>query len=324
MILLVQILGGDPAPGTLNASAMPVLPIDAQLQRPPRYEDVDKNEGNYGAQYGTELHDGGGMMSHKYFTDDQLRQIDTKPMPVNIMQGTNETPARGVVQRVVAPAAAVVSVPVLTTAEGVPILLNSMSPATTHYDYYYENPLWAQRGVRSCDPCIDSPEAVMQFLNTYNTRPKFGLEVRGHHTEYREKFKKNELTNEWEYVRVAHDVTDFKYVLDITPFIYPVGYICSVDEVGKTVAHMVQIYLDDANKFKSLGMEKKVNFDCAGFAHLVRREVRAQGWTELIATEYQKKQYTVRLHSSNCYQTIWNSPVLTCVLCVLPLGIPYE
>ena len=55
-----------------------------------------------------------------------------------------------------------------------------------------------------------------------------------------------------------------RYTLDITPFIYPVGYICSVDEVGKTIPEMVQIYLNDKNMLKSIGMVKMVNFDYGG------------------------------------------------------------
>lgn len=58
------------------------------------------------------------------------------------------------------------------------------------------------------------------------------------------------------------------------------------------------------------------------FRELVRREVRRQGWRRHLSLSYAKRQYTVRVHADNCLQTVWNNPCLTCLLCVLPLGIP--
>jgi hypothetical protein len=118
-------------------------------------------------------------------------------------------------------------------------------------------------------------------------------------------------------------VTDFDYTLDLTPFIFPMGYICSVDETGKSIPEMIQIYLDDTNKLKSIGMVKMIDFDYHGFKSLVNSELRRQGWRQNLSFAWQKRQHSVRVHSDNCLQTFWNNPCLTCLFCVMPLCIPY-
>ena len=46
-------------------------------------------------------------------------------------------------------------------------------------------------------------------------------------------------------------VSDFKYKVDLTQFVYPYGYIASVDENHLTVPQLLQKFVNDTNKLKS-------------------------------------------------------------------------
>jgi hypothetical protein len=50
------------------------------------------------------------------------------------------------------------------------------------------------------------------------------------------------------------------------------GYICSVDEVGESIPETIQIYVDDTNKLKSIGMVKMIDFNYHRFKALVNSE----------------------------------------------------
>lgn len=49
-------------------------------------------------------------------------------------------------------------------------------------------------------------------------------------------------------------VTDFDYKLDLTTFIFPFGFIQSVDDEGQDVAALIAAYLADDNMLKTLQM----------------------------------------------------------------------
>lgn len=49
-------------------------------------------------------------------------------------------------------------------------------------------------------------------------------------------------------------VTDFDYKLDLTEFIFPYGFIQSVDDQGQNVPALIAAYLADDNMLKTLQM----------------------------------------------------------------------
>jgi hypothetical protein len=49
-------------------------------------------------------------------------------------------------------------------------------------------------------------------------------------------------------------VTDFEYKLDLTEFIFPYGFIQSVDDQGQDVAALITAYIADGNMLKTLEM----------------------------------------------------------------------
>lgn len=49
-------------------------------------------------------------------------------------------------------------------------------------------------------------------------------------------------------------VTDFEYKLDLTEFIFPFGFIQSMDDQGQDVAALISAYLADDNMLKTLEM----------------------------------------------------------------------
>jgi hypothetical protein len=100
-------------------------------------------------------------------------------------------------------------------------------------------------------------------------------------------------------------------------------YIYSNDEEKKDIPTMIEIFLEDTNKLKSLGMVKDIQFDFNRFDYLVRNNIRSMGWMGMLDTSFDKREYSARVHSDNCLQTIWNNPCATCMLCVVPLCIPH-
>jgi hypothetical protein len=68
--------------------------------------------------------------------------------------------------------------PVLTTAVGVPIYpVQVRSTAKTEQD--------GSHGVKSCDESLNTVPDILNFLNTYNTRPRLCCRVHGYHRERR-------------------------------------------------------------------------------------------------------------------------------------------
>ena len=56
-------------------------------------------------------------------------------------------------------------------------------------------------------------------------------------------------------------VTDFEYKLDLTEFIFPYGFIQSVDDREQDVAALINAYIADDNMLKTLEMTVR-HYDC--------------------------------------------------------------
>ena len=177
-----------------------------------------------------------------FFAPDELQILRAQPVPVdNYQMGAGGAPLPDGQQL---PTATVVGGPpgpggalpaadvIFTTNAGVPVLKTQNSPAETDLDGSYG------RGIKSCDPCLVSFEDIMQFLNTYNTRPKLAVQVWGHHQEQRTRqVSSTDSDGNTSYHTETYyvTVTDFKYNLDLTSFIFPFGYIqvCDLPDLRK-------------------------------------------------------------------------------------------
>ena len=128
-------------------------------------------------------------------------------------------------------AATAVAQPVLVTSVGMPITpANAISTAETHFDGY--------KGVKSNDPCLSSIEELMLFLNTHNSRPYLAMRVHGYHTELRHRnveYTDSDGNRRTRREAYHHTVTDFDYKVDLSSFIFPVGFIQSVESHGADI-----------------------------------------------------------------------------------------
>ena len=143
--------------------------------------------------------------------------------------------------------------PVLTTAVGMPIFSGqTRCVAETEQD--------GSSGVKSCDAILDNVSEILNFLNTYNTRPRVACHVHGYHRERRHRTVErtdaegNRRTHQETYYET---VTDFDYKVDMSDYVFPFGYIQSVDAT-MSVPQLIEAYLADPNLLKTLEMNKQV------------------------------------------------------------------
>ena len=64
-------------------------------------------------------------------------------------------------------------------------------------------------------------------------------------------------------------MTDFAYSLDLTEFIFPYGFIQSMDDKGQDVAALISAYLSDDNMLKTLEMKKEISFDFNALSSMI-------------------------------------------------------
>ena len=197
------------------------------------------------------------------------------------------------------------------TASGVPMVppAAARSPAETHSDGW--------QGVKSCDECLDTVDALLLFLQTHNTRPQVGINVEGYHMEKRTRTVRD---SEGRERRETYEVkvTDFEYTVDVTNFCFPMGYIQSDeaaagkdldgDGVVESVADICDGYLKDENLLATLVMEKRIkgfNFD--ELCHYVRRHIRYLGWNRRLSVSTSVNNRIVRVYKENACSSLWEN-----------------
>jgi len=212
-------------------------------------------------------------------------------------------------------ATVVMGTPIVTTAAGFPVVspAQAVSAAVTAYDG------WS--GIKSCDARVQHDlDEIMLYFNTHNTRPLLGCRCHGWHRERRTR-EVTERRNGNTRTRTEHywvTVTDFDYKVDLTPFIFPYGYIASVDENNLTVPQLLAKFVDDDNLLKSLAMHKEVAFDYAALRGMVHGYLRSLGWRRGLTISFPKANHTVRVYHENWLSRLWEDACCN-VLCHLTL-----
>jgi len=262
-----------------------------------------------------------------FYTPEQLVLLDQQPLPADIFStGVKQhgrptsgqvLPAMGLA--VAQDASAAIAQPVLTTAAGVPIINTSvagLSPAKTHYDGWH--------GIKSCDVRLQhSIDELMLFFNTHNSRPLLGCQVEGWHHETRHRRRRVTDANgksHWETHTYVERVIDFRYKVDLTSFVYPFGYIASVDENQLSVPQLCDKFVTDANLLKSLAMKKEVQFDFRALHAMIYGYIRSLGWRRGLTVSFPKANSSVRVYHENWLSSMWEScfGYLLCHLAILP------
>ena len=322
--------------GTPVADAMPKLPAALSLNDPYSgfaYTTESADEG--GSHHRAAFDASGGISDARgapppmgtpvFYSDEELAALNQQPFPADVYTaGVKQggAPVAGQPLPLVAgvpvaeSAQAVISQPVLTTAAGMPVVNTSvagLSPARTFYDGW--------NGITSCDRRLqDSVDELMLFLNTHNTRPLVGCQVEGWHHERRTRRRRvvRDGKEHWETESYIERVRDFMYKVDLTPFVYPFGFITSVDAAGLSVPDLCQKFVNDTNLLKSLAMKKEVDFDFNGLHSMVYGYIRSLGWRRGLTVSFPKANASVRVYHENWLSAMWENCCCR-ILCHLTL-----
>merc|ERR1711865_1050831 len=107
-------------------------------------------------------------------------------------------------------------------------------------------------------------------------------------------------------------VTDFDYKLDLTNFIFPFGFIQSVRDKDKDgepdpIPTIINEFIADNNKMKTLSMRKEIGFDFPALRGMVYGYIRMLGWHRGLSVSFPQANYNVRVWSQNCVSSMWEN-----------------
>jgi len=160
---------------------------------------------------------------------------------------------------------------------------------------------------------LTTKDEIRKFLITYADRPSSILiEITGSHTE-REIFFNNDANgNRTEQTR-EKTIVDFRYQLDLSPYIQPMG------QINADAA--IDGYLASKNKLRQIINEKIVNFDIAGFKSLVMERLRQLGYVGYFSShrvDVNLKYFPghVKVQDSSSLSVCLRNPMTDC-LCIL-------
>ena len=307
------------------AGAMPSAPPLADIQ--------DFTGTNAAVPAGEEAHTGGApdegggagsrcaLTAHagapaRYWSPEEMKTLTAQAVPVDPFRpARGQTPAGQIptaqaFAAAAVPVATATAVPVLTTSTGVPVTVNQPSACVAEYDGY--------TGVKSCDPRLNNDVAeVMRFLQTYNTRPRVAARCHGYHRERRTRRVRDD-DGDWRTETYYVTVTDFDYRVDLSQFVFPFGFIQSVDPNGRPIPAIIQAYFDDDSKLKTLKMYKEIGFDFRALGGMVHGYIRQLGWWRGLSVTFPRANYRVKIWASNWLSDIWESCLGKC-LCYMSI-----
>ncbi|GMI40085.1 hypothetical protein TeGR_g7555 [Tetraparma gracilis] len=235
--------------------------------------------------------------------------------------GPSSGPPSGSIPVAVPVAVPADSDPIFFTDEQMPVYSTPPPPsvAEASFDGF--------EGVSSSDPLLhmdESGEELLNFLTTWNTRPRQTIRVHGYHEEERRRYETREDDEGRTFEEVVYymeHVTDFDYHIDISHFIFPFGYVCAADDddEGVTVPDVIQEFLQQDHPLKELVMEKTINdFDFFALEAMIEGYLRSQGWYRGLSVSFPRANHKVRVWKRSCISNFWENPCGK-VLCYLSL-----
>ena len=255
-----------------------------------------------------------------FFTDEEVKVLDSHAPPPQVFvdavkqcgppKSGESFVATGIPVAQSAPA--VVAQPIITTGQGFPVLDTSAVGFTRAQ---VKSDGWS--GVKSCDERLqNSRDELLLFFNSYNSKPLVGCRVEGYHYETRHRRvastdSDGKTTHRTE--TYTQRVTDFHYKVDLTSFVYPHGYISSVDKEGLSVPKLCDKFIADSNLLKSLAMKKVVDFDFAGMRNMVYGYIRQLGWRRHLSITFPMVNTSVRVYRENWLSQAWENPCICCL-----------
>lgn len=237
-----------------------------------------------------------GAKGFQQWTPEEVKQLSQAPVPVDSFRPQKGVAPQGLVQ----PQQAAPSAPLFVTSTGVPVGGFVPSRAQVYYNGYV--------GVKSQDPCLATRDEIMNYLNSYNTRPRQFVRVHGYHTEIRTRTvtdRDSDGNTRHRTETYTEQVTDFDYKLDLTAFVFPYGLIQS--ESGEPIPQVLDQYLDDASHMARLVMEKDVFFDFETLRVLIYSYIRQLGWYRGLSVHFPRANYKVEVRSRSWRLDCWEN-----------------
>ena len=249
-----------------------------------------------------------------YYTAEELAHLDRQPLPVEYFDGGEDAAAAPSPLEAAAtatPGAAATAA--LSGGQGVPVVAVARAPsrAVIVRD--------GRTGVKSCDPLLQkSPEEILLFLQTHNTRPYVAAHVCGYHHETRTRrvTRTDDKGREHHHTETYSErVDDFEYKIDVSEFVYPYGYLYCDDGDGRTVPDHIADYVRDQNLLKTLQMTKVIEgFDFNALGNAIHRHVRSLGWCRELDVDFPVANASVRVYSDNRVSRLWENGCGFCLL----------
>jgi len=172
-----------------------------------------------------------------------------------------------------------------------PVMVGAYSPARVKYD-------GMKGGIVSRDAILNNKEDILKFFNFHGvTRPTVFIVVEGYHHETYTTTS-TDANGRTRTQTNRRKVTDFEYTVDISGFIYPFGKISmevNEETKDKSVELLIEEYLADRNKLKSLQLKKKLCWDTNFLCDLIRRYIRSLGWRRDLSVTKRTRNTSVRI-----------------------------
>jgi len=206
-----------------------------------------------------------------WFSPEEVALLHAQPVP----PGEGHLPTGGVPGQVV----------LQPGNGGLPVMPNATSTAKVEKDSM-------KGGILSRDEVLSSKEEIFKFLNQHNSRPRMFVAVHGYHYERSTRYEDGRSNDE------TRTQTDFRYRIDITDFIFPFGKV-TCESSSKSVDTMVENFIRDTNKLRSLQMKKTVVWNSKALVHLVKSYIRQSGWRDQLDVTIAYESTSIRIADDN-------------------------
>ncbi|KAJ1725711.1 hypothetical protein LPJ53_000190 [Coemansia erecta] len=191
------------------------------------------------------------------------------------------------------------------------------------------------KGYSSSDVWLNTDaRALRRFIDEGNDKPRVTIEVTGYHMEDKvvESYRTDDQGRQQVH-RHTHreNITDFKFSLELTPFIHDRGTLYTARRATDGEAYDIDQVLEDyvaAKGFlKEIRVQKRVIWDY----ELVRREVcafiKSTGYPHSVSVGFPMENDKVTVRSHRTAGRVWRHPVtkfLCFVTCACLVGWPVQ
>lgn len=283
--------------GTVVADAYPASMSDEEIRQ--RYVDQgwDTTEiNNIPVATANEA-----LVPADFYTQEEMNVLNAQPVPyappIEAITNNYSVPApptQPVFQQIQSP-----QIVLNPMNGGCPVMLGAYSRARVKRDSI-------KSGICSRDmEVLNNKEELLKYFNMYGlTRPSFYISVEGYHYEthtYTDTDSDGKTTTRTE----TRKVTDFYYQVDLTNFVFPFGKITTNDQ-SVSVEEMIDSFLEDGNKLKSLQLKKKIHWPRSALHHLVRGYIRALGWHRELSVYTHTRNKSVRVATDSKRARTWD------------------